>query len=65
MKILLAGLLVLSLALNVFLLSRLSSQIDQLKLAQDIASEMDELRRQNEELQIKRRAFLMLREETC
>ena len=48
------GLLVLSLALNVFLWSRLRNQSDQLKLAQASASEIDELRRQNHELQIKR-----------
>ena len=54
MKILVGGLLVLSLALNVFLCSRLRNQSDQLKLAQASASEIDELRRQNQELQIKR-----------
>ena len=54
MKILAGGLLVLSLALNVFLWSRLRNQSDQLKLAQASASEIDELRRQNQELQIKR-----------
>ena len=54
MKILVGGLLVLSLALNVFLWSRLRNQSDQLKLAQASASEIDELRRQNQELQIKR-----------
>ena len=54
MKILAGGLLVLSLALNVFLWSRLRDQSDQLKLAQASASEIDELRRQNQELQIKR-----------
>lgn len=54
MKILVGGLLVLSLALNVFLLSRLRNQSEQLKLAQASASEIDELRRQNQELQIKR-----------
>ena len=54
MKILLAGLLALSLALNVFLWGRLSRQTNELALAQAAASEMDELRRQNEELQIKR-----------
>ena len=51
MKILAGGLLVLSLALNVFLWSRLRDQSDQLKLAQTSASEIDELRRQNQELQ--------------
>ena len=54
MKILLVGLLALSLALNCFLWNRLSSRTDELKLAQASVSEMDELRRQNEELQIKR-----------
>jgi hypothetical protein len=52
-KILVGGLLVLSLALNVFLWSRLRNQSDQLKLAQASASEIDELRRRNQELQIK------------
>jgi hypothetical protein len=51
MKILVVGLLVLSLALNAFLWSRLSSQGDQLKSAQASASEIDELRRQYQELQ--------------
>jgi hypothetical protein len=54
MKILVGGLLVLSLALNVFLWSRLRNQSDQLKSAQASASEIDELRQQNQELQIKR-----------
>ena len=54
MKVLLGGLLVLSLALTIFLWSRLSSQSDQLKSAQASASELDELRRQNQELQINR-----------
>src|SRR5437588_3079350 len=54
MKILLGGLLVLSLALNIFLWTRLSSVRDQLQSAQASASEIDELRRQNEELQTKR-----------
>jgi hypothetical protein len=54
MKILLGGLLALSLALNIFLWNRLSNQGSQLKLAQAGASEIDELRRQNQELQINR-----------
>ena len=54
MKILLGGLLALSLALNIFLWNRLSSQSGQLKLAQAGASEIDELRRQNQELQVNR-----------
>src|SRR5712692_6245214 len=54
MKILLGGLLALSLALNIFLWSRLSTQSNQLKAAQASASEIDELRRQNQELQINR-----------
>jgi hypothetical protein len=53
MKIL-VGLLVLSLALNIFLWNRLSKQANQLKSAQAAASESDELRRQNEELQVTR-----------
>ena len=56
MKMLLCGLLALSLALNIFLWTRLSSQTEQLKSAQAAASEMDELRRQNEELQTNRRS---------
>jgi hypothetical protein len=56
MKILFAGLLAISLALNVFLWGRLSSQANELKLAQAVASEMDELRRQNEELQNNRKS---------
>jgi len=56
MKILLGGLLVLSLALNIFLWTRLSSLRDQLQSAQASASEIDELRRQNEELQAKQRS---------
>jgi len=55
MKILLGGLLVLSLALNIFLWTRLSSLRDQLQSAQASASEIDELRRQNEELQAKQK----------
>jgi len=54
MKILVGGLLVLGLALNVFLWSRLRNQSEQLKLAQASASEIDELRRQNQELQVNR-----------
>ena len=52
--LLVGGLLVLSLALNIFLWSRLSSQRNQLKSAQTSASEIDELRRQNQELQMNR-----------
>jgi HAMP domain-containing protein len=52
--LLVGGLLVLSLALNIFLWNRLSSQSNELKSAQDSASEMDELRRQNQELQMNR-----------
>ena len=54
MKIILSGLLVLSLALSIFLWNRLSSQSSQLKSAQAGASEVDELRRQNQELQVNR-----------
>jgi len=54
MKIVAGGLLALSLALNIFLWNRLSSQSDELKAAQASASEIDELRRQNEELQANR-----------
>ena len=54
MKILLGGILALSLALNILLWSRLSSQSNQLKSAQGTVSEIDELRRQNQELQINR-----------
>src|SRR5260370_32220670 len=54
MRILLGGLLALSLALNIFLWNRLSSQGSQLKSAQAGASETDELRRQNQELQVNR-----------
>ena len=53
-SLLVGGLLVLSLALNIFLWSRLSNQSNQLKLAQASASETDELRRQNQELQVNR-----------
>jgi len=53
-KILGGGLLALSLALNIFFWNRLSSQSDELKAAQASASEIDELRRQNEELQANR-----------
>lgn len=52
MKNILAGLLVLSLALNVFLWSRISNQASQLKSAQTNAGETEELRRQNKELQL-------------
>lgn len=51
MKKLLAALLVLSLALNIFLWNRISNQASQLKSAQSNASETEELRRQNKELQ--------------
>jgi hypothetical protein len=54
MKILFGGLLVLSLALNVFLWSRFSAQQNELKSLQASASEVDELRRQNQELQSSR-----------
>lgn len=54
MKILVGSLLVLSLALNIILWNRLSNQGHQLKSAQASASEIDELRRQNQELQINR-----------
>src|SRR6266571_8554020 len=50
MKILLGGILALSLALNILLWS----QSNQLKSAQGTVSEIDELRRQNQELQINR-----------
>src|SRR5881396_1241233 len=52
--LLVGSLLVLSLALNIFLWSRLSSQSNQLKSAQASANEIDELRRQNQELQMNR-----------
>jgi len=54
MKILLGGLLVASLTLNIFLWIRLSSLSGQLQSAEASASEIDELRRQNEVLQSKR-----------
>ena len=54
MKILVGSILVLSLALDVFLWTRLRDQAAQLKQAQASASEADELRRQNEELQAQR-----------
>ncbi len=54
MKILVGGLLVLSLALNIFLWNRLSIQSNQLILAQARVSEIDELRRKNQELQFNR-----------
>src|SRR5438477_4480889 len=56
MKILLGGLLVLSLALNIFLWTRLSSLRDQLQSVQASASEIDEFRRQNEELQTRQKS---------
>ncbi len=52
MKSFLAGFLVLSLALNIFLWSRISNQVTQLKSAQASADEIEELRRQNKELQL-------------
>jgi hypothetical protein len=54
MKKLLAGLLGLSLVLNLVLWSRLASQSSQLKSAQASASESEELRRQNQELESRR-----------
>ena len=54
MKILVGGILILSLALDVFLWTRLRDQAAQLKQAQASAIEADELRRQNEELQTQR-----------
>src|SRR2546430_16772805 len=51
-SILLGGVLALSLALNIFLWGRLSTQNIQLRSAQASATEIDELRRQNQELQI-------------
>jgi hypothetical protein len=53
-SLLVGGLLGLSLALNIFLWSRLSSQSTQLKSAEASANEIDELRRQNQELQMNR-----------
>ncbi len=55
MKILVIGVLMFSLALDVFLWTRLRDQSAQLKQAQASASELDELRRQNEELQAQRK----------
>src|SRR5437762_6220837 len=52
--LLVGSLLVLSLALNIFLWSRLSSQSNQLKSAQASGNEIDELQRQNQELQMNR-----------
>ncbi len=52
MKSFLAGFLVLSLALNVFLLTRNSNQASQLKSAETSLGETEELRRQNKELQL-------------
>jgi len=54
LPLLVGGLLVLSLALDIYLWSRLSSQGDELRSAQASASAIDELRRQNQELQMKR-----------
>jgi len=54
MKILVGGILILSLALDVFLWTRLRDQAAQLKQGQASAGEADELRRQNEELQAQR-----------
>lgn len=56
MKILVVGLLALSLALNIFLWRRLSSQMDQVQSLQASITELDELRRQNEELQSNRKS---------
>jgi len=56
MKILVGVVLVLSLALNIFLWNRLSNQGDELKSAQASAGEIDELRRQNQELQVNRKS---------
>jgi hypothetical protein len=52
MKKLLGALLVLSLALNIFLWSKISNQAGQLKSAQATANDTEELRRQVKELQI-------------
>jgi hypothetical protein len=54
MKIFLGALLILSLGLNVFFWSRLSAEQNELKTLQASAGEMEELRRQNQELQINR-----------
>ena len=54
MKILVGGILILSLALDIFLWTRLRDQAAQLQQAQARASEADELRRLNEELQTQR-----------
>lgn len=54
MKILMGGILILSLALNIFLWTRLRDQAAQLQQAQASASEADELRRQNEGLHAQR-----------
>jgi len=51
MKILVGGILILSLVLDVFLWTRLRDQAAQLKQAQASASEAEELRRQNVELE--------------
>ncbi len=54
MKILVIGVLLFSLALDIYLWTRLRDQSAQLKQAQAVAGELDELRRQNEELQAQR-----------
>jgi len=54
MKIFVASVLALSLALNIFLWNRLSNEGNQLKAAQASAGEIDELRRQSQEPQSKR-----------
>ena len=54
MKILVGGILILSLALDIFLWTRLRDQAAQLQQAQASASEAAELRRKNEELQAQR-----------
>jgi len=54
MKILVGGILILSLALDVFLWTRLRDQAAQLQQAQASSGEADELRRQDEELQAQR-----------
>src|SRR4051812_34961177 len=51
MKILLGGLLVFSLAVNIYFWNRLSTQGNQLESSQAAAREVDELRQQNQELQ--------------
>lgn len=54
MKTFVGGILILSLAMNIFLWTRLSDQAAQLRQAQAGTSEIGELRRQNEELQASR-----------